>query len=299
MTQANPLQGLITFLMLGTLGAFAPAPAAGQTTGAAFIDWEKAEITVDVRLDLQAAGVRLPSGRLRGEELLVREYPRILRSLLLGIPVDSSGALSAAIAAGEYSFAALDDLSLEAQKTVPALSGDLRFMEARYTLSLDALTTALITHRKAAELPRLLSPVPAEDYTSIIVIAAGSLPVHGRRVSAFPVPCLFPKIWDSDMNLIYERNLGRPDNKSRVVRYVTEDEIYRPTPSGLEGSLAEFAGERPFRVIARGVFGALPTDLIIDREDALEILSSPTNRRLLRDHKVIFVLPGDVLRDDL
>jgi hypothetical protein len=56
-------------------------------------------------------------------------------------------------------------------------------------------------------------------------------------------------------------------------------------------------GDRPLRLIARGVFGARPTDPIIDSEDALIIISSEENRRLLREGKVVIVLNDEVLKD--
>jgi hypothetical protein len=49
-------------------------------------------------------------------------------------------------------------------------------------------------------------------------------------------------------------------------------------------------GSNPLRILAREVFGLNPTDPVIDREDALKILSSENNRRLLREGRVVLVL---------
>jgi hypothetical protein len=49
-------------------------------------------------------------------------------------------------------------------------------------------------------------------------------------------------------------------------------------------------GSNPLRIIARGVFGIDPTDPVIDRDDALLILSTENNRRLLREGRVVLVL---------
>ena len=54
-------------------------------------------------------------------------------------------------------------------------------------------------------------------------------------------------------------------------------------------------GPNPLRSIAREVFGIRPTDPVIDREDALLIISSEENRRLLREGKVVLILHQDVL----
>jgi hypothetical protein len=47
------------------------------------------------------------------------------------------------------------------------------------------------------------------------------------------------------------------------------------------------------------VYGIRPTDPIIDREDALLILSSEENIRLLREGRVAIVLDQSVLRNPL
>jgi hypothetical protein len=110
-----------------------------------------------------------------------------------------------------------------------------------------------------------------------------------------PVPCLFPKIWDSEMNLIYERNMLEVQSTS-MVSYAPLNSIFQKNPSGLSEELAAIVGERPLRIFAHGVFGIKPTDLIIDRSDAMLIISSEENRRLLSEGKVAILLNDSVLR---
>jgi hypothetical protein len=121
-----------------------------------------------------------------------------------------------------------------------------------------------------------------------------NLPIHGRNASSLVHPCLFPKIWDTEMNLIYERNMTDPaltgTGSRSVVRYTQQENILRPTPSGLDDELISLVGERPLRIFARSVFGVVPTDPIIDRADAMLILSNENNRRLLREGRVVFVI---------
>jgi hypothetical protein len=80
-----------------------------------------------------------------------------------------------------------------------------------------------------------------------------------------------------------------------MVRYVSRPGIFRPTPSGLDEDLAALVGTNPLRIIARGVFGIRPTDPVIDRDDAMLILSTEENRRLLREGRVAIVLDSGVL----
>ena len=101
------------------------------------------------------------------------------------------------------------------------------------------------------------------------------------------------------MNLIYERNMFDPGIEGAMVRYVGPESVFYPTPSGLDAELAALVGLDPLRIIARGVFGIRPTDPIIDHEDALLIISSEDNRRLLREGKVAIVLDPAVLTNSL
>jgi hypothetical protein len=170
-----------------------------------------------------------------------------------------------------------------------------------YSLDLVKLSAALIRHTRPAEVMRTLNPVPAPAYTGIIIIASEELPVHGMKGAALPLPCLFPKIWDSDMNLLYGRNMLDPRLAAErpMVRYASEDQIFRPGPSGLSTEITALVGPRPLRIFARSVFGIRPTDPVIDREDCLLIISSGENRRLLQEGKVVIVLKEETLTNPI
>jgi hypothetical protein len=259
------------------------------------------EINAAINLNLSSVNLRMPAERIRGEEILYAEYPRLLRPSLLNIPVDSSETLGDLLERGEISLPAFDAFLGSARKVPPALSADLGTLFTAVTVSLHQVSGALIRHRRPWEVTRLLNPMPGTSYTGIIIIADEALTVHGRHTDALPLPCLFPKIWDTGMNLIYERNMVDPEiaAKRSIVRYAAAESIFRPTPSGLSPELQELAGTRPLRILARGVFGIRPTDPVIDQEDALLILSSEENRRLLQEGRVVIVLNPEVLKSPL
>jgi hypothetical protein len=168
-------------------------------------------------------------------------------------------------------------------------------MFSNYTVPITSISAALLRHDRPSQVSRTLNPVSTARYTGIIIIASDSLPVHGMRSSTLAIPCLFPKIWDSDMNLIYERSMLVSHNNP-MVRYSTLPNIFQNNPSGLSSELQKVVGDRPLRIFARGVFGINPTDLIIDRIDAMQIIASEENRRLLSEGKVAFILDESVMR---
>jgi hypothetical protein len=265
------------------------------------VEWDNMEITAAVSLDLASANIKLPTGRTQAESLINAEYLRLIRPGILSLPVDSSSTIAGLIDRGEFSFLRAENLALGARMVPHTLSPDLRSLSAAYSISLAEVSAELIRHHRPAEIPRTLTPVPVPAYTGIIIIADRELPVHGKNSAARPVPCLFPKIWDTAMNLIYERNMLEPRNTENagMVRYAPAETLFRPSPSGLSAELAALTGQRPLRILARGVFGERPTDPIIDRADALLIISSEENRRLLREGRVVLVLDESVLKSGL
>jgi len=285
---------IAVFLFLGLL-----VPAWGQEGSINFnvsasVNWGQGELNAETSFNLAQAGLRLPSGRLMGEDILQRAWPRLFRPHLLSLRVDSSSTLGTLVERGELSLQDVDNISRRARKTPTSLSADMANIIGRYTVCVEEISALLIRHRRAAEPERPLIPVPTADYTGIIIIADRELPVRGRNATARLEPSLFPRIWDTNMNLIYERGMIDPA-RTLMVRYASAESILRPTPSGLDGELAALVGPRPVRIFAREVFGIYPTDPVIDRADALRILSSDHNRRLLREGRVVIVLDGAML----
>ncbi|MDR1248521.1 MAG: polymerase [Treponema sp.] len=289
-------------LLLVCLPAICALGVHGQTLDiAGSVEWEKMEIAASVALNLASAGIKLPTGRSQAEEFIGAEYPRMIRPSLLSIPMDSSSALRDLIDRGEFSLRSVETIARDARKVPPALSADLSSMTASYSIDLSRLSAALVRHSRPAELARPLRPLPAASYTGIIILAAEALPIRGRNSSGLAQPCLFPKVWDTNMNLIYERSMmdtGRAQSVA-MIRYVSPSSVFRPTPSGLSPELTELVGNNPLRIIARGVYGIRPTDPVIDREDALLILSSEENIRILREGRVAIALDPSVLRNPI
>jgi hypothetical protein len=264
------------------------------------VNWIDMEIRAQTALNLASAGVKLPAGRGLAQEIVEEKFLHLIRPVILNIQVDSSHRMSDLLSGGELNLADIDGFSRPASKTPPALSKDMSFMRASYTVSLKAMSEALLRHTRPSPIRRPLLPTNAPVYTGVIIIATGSLPIHGRNTASLVQPCIFPKIWDTDMNLIYERSMTDPDkNTNGIVKYVPEEAVFRPTPSGMDTGLEAFVGKNPLRIIARGVFGMNPTDPIIDKNDALLILSSDENIQLLRQARVVFVLDPAALNASL
>jgi hypothetical protein len=115
-----------------------------------------------------------------------------------------------------------------------------------------------------------------------VIYAKGSLPVHGESVEDVARPCLFPRVYDSQMGLVLDRSVELPETLANggVLGYA----------SAIGVEAGERVGSDPMRVMALELFGNRRTDYIISRQDALRILSSPVDRELLRQGRVVVVL---------
>ena len=265
------------------------------------IEWGEQKVEAEASLYLPSAGISLPGGRAQAEQTVNSNFPGLVQGALLSIPVDSSSTLADLVKRNEYDLRTLSNIALTAKKFPPALSLDMQYLTGKFTIFLKDIRAELVKHRTLADIPRTLTPVPARAYTGIVILAQDELPVHGRQGKAYPVPCIFPKIWDSRMNLIYEKNMVQPETarNNGIVKYAGPGTILRPTPSGMDDDLIKLVGTNPLRIIAKGVFGVIPTDPVIDRDDALVIISNEENRKLLQEGKVVIILNESTIKKAL
>jgi len=262
------------------------------------VEWDKMEINAVVSLDLASAGLKLPNGRTQGEAIIASEYLRLIRPEILNLQVDSSSTVADVIERGEWSIFEVENYALQARAVPPALSPNFDSLLASYTLGIAGVRSALVRHSRLADIPRTLDPVPAPAYTGIIIIASDSQPIHGTRNNALLLPCLFPKIWDSDMKLIFERNMYNQAS-GPMAHYFPLKGIFSAGPSGLSPEIEKIVGDKPLRIFARGVFGMTPTDPIINPDDALLIMSTESNRNLLREGRLVIIVDDSVLRNEI
>ncbi|MDR1429456.1 MAG: polymerase [Spirochaetaceae bacterium] len=286
--------GIVLLFLAGKAGADPRIDLSGG------VSWERMELRAQAALNLGRADIRLPSGRSQAEELIHDAFPALIQPSLLSLPVDSSSTVGDLIDRGELTLNGVGHIAMSAKRFPPALSQDLSSLSAGYSVDLALISSSLIRHRHTADIPRTLLTASGGNYTGIIIFADQELPVHGRNISASTLPCLFPKIWDSDMNLIYQKNMVESEKaRDGIVRYTSSGKVFMPSPSGLDSSLENFVGPNPLRILARSVYGERPTDPVIDRSDALLIIASEENRQLLREGRVVIVLNSAALASPL
>lgn len=253
------------------------------------IDWTKLEFVSDIHLDTQKAGIELPSGKKTATSLVSKQIPVLIKDPLLSINVSSTEQLGDLVLDGTITLEELTDLIDGGKKSPGVFQNGSFTLETFHTLDLSKLNPLLVKHHFPYKNPKPIEAVASRAYTGIIIDARGNLDVHGEFVKDNAEPCFFPKIWDEDMNLIYERNMAEPSvvNKKNLVHYDYRDD---------ESFYQKRIGADPMRIKARQIYGEIRTDPVISREDALKILTVPENLELLRQGKVVILLDQDQIQ---
>jgi outer membrane protein OmpA-like peptidoglycan-associated protein len=250
--------------------------------------WDAETVDSIIALDAKKESLTMPTGRAAALETIETSMPSLLADTLFSIPLNSSQRLGDAVAAGTVSLGDVYRIIDAGKKTPPTFSSDLAFISMAHSLSLAQIGSLFVTHSVASGATIPLQTVPSRAYTGILIDARGKLPVHGEHSSARLEPCLFPRIWDSDMNLLYEKNSVDPNGaKTRGIAHYA---------SGIDdASLRSRIGADPLRIVAREVYGNNRTDPLISREDFLKVMSMAENRALLLEGKVVMLVDAESL----
>jgi hypothetical protein len=281
----------LALLVAGALVSGLPLPAQTQSavepavtgpySSRTRVDWKARVLSIDIELDLAAAGLKLPEGRLQAERMIELDVAGLAKDAVLSLQADSWRTIEDRVDDGSFDSESLVALAGFARIERSSFSRDMRRFLATYSLSLDAIASLFLSGASPSPIRVPLESMPTRAYSGIVIYAKGPLPVHGEGVTGAAAPCLFPRIYDSNMNLILDASMLLPDSLAEggVLGYA----------SGIGVEAGERVGSDPMRVMALELFGDRRTDYVISREDALRILSSPGNRELLRQGRVVVV----------
>jgi len=252
-------------------------------------NWETAQVDSKITIDLNKSGLYLPTDRNAAIRLIQQNRSSLLKNAYLSILVDSSHRIGNYLAEEKISFTDINTVINNGKSTAPILSQELQTAIIYHQNPLQELANLFVKHNAPYTPSFFPLGTASKVYTGILIDARGQLPVHGEYSSEQLNPCLFPKIWNKNMNLIYEKNIVDPDQakKHSIVLY---------TGTLDESEYRDRIGTEPLRIIARGVFGDNRTDPIISNEDAERILAKKENIELLRQGKIVIVCDKDTLQ---
>lgn len=252
------------------------------------INWLNPDFSSKVLIDIKKSGIKLPSGRNTALNSLVLNTPLLIKDAILSIPVDSSSNLSDIVLMDEITLEQLTDIIEDGKHNSGVFLNDKNAFSLDHKLSINSISSLLIKHHQPYKPKTPIDMVSSREYTGIIIDARGVLDVQGEFVKDHGKPCLFPKIWDETMELIYEKNMTDSTyaHTKGIVTYAYAND---------ESTYKERIGDDPLRISARKIFGVYRTDPVISRNDALKILSVQHNLDLLKQGKVVILLDYDSL----
>lgn len=280
------------FLLLTALFSSAALAASEGLSAENIIDWEKKRVESTVTLDAREAGIVLPEGRQAASGLVREKLPELAAPALFSIIVDSSTTLGEAVSDGDVTVSQVFSLIDGGERGSLWFSRDLKTGTMKSTIALSSLQDLFVRHGNTYRPKKPLESIPTRTYSGIIIDARGKLPVHGEFTESRLTPSIFPKVWDSSMNLAYERNMVRPETAKGdgIVSYASSPD---------DESCVSRAGPDPLYIRAEGVYGIFKTDPVISRRDYLRIFCDDGNLRLLEQGKVVILCDEDALRGEI
>ncbi len=257
-------------------------------TSTSYLNWKDGAFISNISLDVNAANIVLPSGRNIATNRMEQKLPLLVKNPLLMVTINSSTQVGDAVLWDLLAISTLTDVIDSGHKTPTVFSRSGDALTSNHTIRLQDLAGMLIMHDEPYSPNIPIDRISSREYTGIIIDARGQLPVQGEFTHENAKPALFPRVWDENMNLLYELNMVEP----QVVR---DSGLVTYSSLTADQSFSQRVGSDPLRITARGVFGIHRTDPIISKNDALRILSIPENVELLKQGKVIILLDEDVL----
>lgn len=259
-----------------------------QATSKSTVDWTKPAFFSTAELNISESNIILPSGRGAASTILETKIPLLIKDPLLSLPVDSSKKLGDTVLQDTLSLEEITKIIQDGKKTAPVYSNENDSIIINHTIKLNDISSKLVKHSIPYKPESPIEKTASRVYTGIIIDARGILPVQGEFVTSTGNPCLFPKVWNEDMELIYEKNIenSKTAKEQGIVSYhwSSDENLYR-----------DRIGNDPLRITAKKIFGINRTDPVISNKDALKILSLGENRELLKQGRVIILLDKEQL----
>lgn len=265
------------------------APEDAVITSSSIVDWNKKTFNSTIDLNINKANIPMPSGKSSAVKKIQMELPVLIKDPLLSLYVDDTQTLNDLVVEGTLTLEDITHLIENSRYTPPFFASDGINLRTSHSITIQDLGSIMVRHRVPYEIEEPLEHISTRGYSGIIIDARGNLPIHGEFSSAPVDPCLFPKIYDTQMNILYEKAMVDPERARNmgIVFYSSSDDIKK---------YEKQIGKDPLWITAKEVFGVNRCDPVVSHEDYLKIAGNQQNRKLLEDGKVVILLDENVLK---
>jgi hypothetical protein len=273
------LLALVLLVLAGPVFAADQSPLTSEGSW----DWEKGTFTLTLRAPLPTDTEATPPKRRylaerEAERHIQQEFVRRVGAL----PVASGKTLAEVMAA---------DPSIEAG--VAQLGEKLKFVSSRVdegytTLEMvwsvglwDGLAPVLNDAAEANPVPPLVQWAPSRDFSGIVIFAMGDLPWVGTGLTGRWAPSMAFRLLNPKGEVVFDPSMSDQTFVTKWGQAGTSLGLFN------EDRWRDRIGFDPLRIVARGVWGAKPGDLVLAQADWDRILSREANRKLLAEGRVL------------
>lgn len=263
-------------------------PKNAVMTSTSEVNWTKKTFSSDVSMDIIKAGIPMPSGKGTSVNRIKMQLPVLVKDPLLSIYVDNSKTLGDLVLEGTITLENLTHIVDNSKQTPAVFASGGNTLLTKHTLDLKDISTSLVKHHSPYTQNQPIEKIASRSYSGIVLDARGSLPIQGEFTNSKVSPCLFPRIWSDDMNLVYERNMVNPETakKKGIVHYSSSDFIE---------DYSDRVGKDPLWITVKKVYGINRCDPVISHDDYLRITTVRENLNLLREGKIVILLDKESL----
>lgn len=252
----------------------------GSLTFESKINWKDQTLELSMLIPVTPEMGSPAVARSRGEHIVQNRIESLFLQSLGELLVDSGSTVNEAILKDPALIENLTEASKNPGKINSTFDQGMKYLKVAYEYPLyPTVISPFISHSRPDPVPGDIRYHPTTRFTGILIY----LP---EKLSSLFRPSFFPALYDDRMDLLFSRWMIDPlvIKNSGAAGYDDDS-----------NSAAVFSrvGPYPLYILAKGVYGKYPGDIIISFEDAQKIRTLKENRELLREGKVavIFDLP--------
>jgi len=246
------------------------------------VKWDSRELKIAITNTLPMSEKSLPSLKSIIENENKIDLPFITLNGIQELTIDSKTNGKEYIKKHPNIIEAILELAADFTKDSSIFSLDFKSLVTTYTINIyPDIAGLFLNHSRTTILTPILDFVPSSSFSGIVIYVDTNLPLYGKHSTGNYTPCLFPRVYNEQLDLIVDPLMVNPEiiKKEGTVGYQTSAKTL---------DLARI-GNSPLKIKARGIFGINNTDLIISTRDAEKILSRMENLELIKQGKILII----------
>lgn len=248
-------------------------------------DWNEGRFYLDLSCPLpQDDEAVAPKRRYRAELYLQDHLKELFLEQIRGASLDSSLTIGEALKKDPEAAAALADLSDHLKFHYSKTNPDYNRLEMRYSVGIwDDLVPVFAPIHETNPLESVVVWHPSRTFSGLVIFAMGPLPWKGTGQSQEWKPALIFRLLNPQGEVVFDSTRMRADFLKKWGMGVYQESKFN------EERWRDRIGFDPLRLVARGVWGTVPHDLVLSQEDWDRILGDEGNCRALSEGRILIL----------